>query len=236
MSESFKLIISNLDPFSLAIIALLIIAVVYMLPKVINEMGIKKIGPIQLEQENQTINHLTNKRIEEIDTENRENLWEATGEFLEECALNSKIACPAIINSILQSVTSSIQTLILLNHIAPKLAIDNEQNLIERLQRAAAKSLRILRQSQVPQYCPSSEEVMELSSDRYKDFYPLWIQLARKITVNSCKKKIDTYDEVLKTIKDKHWKEVFTECYNKNLAYIEGMGYIVNKKNQVEKV
>ena len=55
MSESFKLIISNLDPYSLAIIALLIIAVVYMLPKVINEIGIKKIGPIQLEQENQTL-------------------------------------------------------------------------------------------------------------------------------------------------------------------------------------
>ena len=236
MSESFKLIISNLDAFSLSIIALLVIAIVYMLPKAIQEMGIKSIGPIKMEQENQTLNHVTQKTIEEIDVENRENLWEATGEFLEECAINSKIQCPAVVNSILQSISDSIRNMILLNHIAPKLVKEKEADLIERLNRASLKSLRVLKNSQIPTGCPAHADVLDLMPEKYKEFYPSWIELARKITVHACKKKMDVYEEALKVTKDKHWKDVFTECYNKNLAYIEGMGYIVNKRNHLEKV
>ena len=35
--------------------------------------------------------------------------------------------------------------------------------------------------------------------------------------------------------KDKHWKAVFEDCINKNISYIEGMGWVINKQNKLER-
>lgn len=236
MSESFQLIIQNLNPAIIAIIVLGIIAVLYLLPQVVQGTGLKKIGPIQLEQENQTLNHLTNKRIEAIDIENRENLWEATEEYIQQCAMESKIRCVALVNSILAAITSPIKTMILLNHIAPKLVFENEQQIIEKLKRAIARGLREINNAIKPETCTeaSLEEMQSLKD--YSNFFPAWLKIAREITVKACFEKVKIYEEALEQTRDKHWTKIFQSCLDKNISYIEGMGYIINKQNKLEKV
>lgn len=235
MSESFKLIISNLDPLSIGMITLLVVAILMFLPKAVNEMGIKKLGPIQMEQENQTLNHLTNKRIEAIDIENRENLWEATEEYLAKIAMDSIIKCPAAVNSILATVSGQIRTMILLNHIAPKLVFSNQEHLIQKLQRSVMKSFREIKNLSLPDGCPSAEDVSNIVLEKFQGFFPNWLDLARSITVRACHEKIKVYLDALENTRDKHWKSIFESCYNKNLEYIEGMGYHIDKSGNLER-
>ena len=63
----------------------------------------------------------------------------------------------------------------------------------------------------------------------------MWIQIAREITVKACFEKIHIYEQALGQTKDKHWKAVFEDCINKNISYIEGMGWIINKQNKLER-
>ena len=235
MSESFKLIISNLDPWSIAMLAVVIAVVLILLPKAVNEIGIKKLGPIQLEQENQTLNYLTNKQVESIDIQNRENLWDATEEFIAQCAMESKISCVAAVNSILQTVMGPIKTMVLLNHIAAKLVKDNEPDLIKKLSRSVTKSFREFKNMALPSGCPSSTEILEVTPEKYEQFFPMWIQIAREITVKACFEKIHIYEQALERTKDKHWKAVFQDCISKNISYIEGMGWTINKQNKLER-
>ena len=235
MAESFKIIISNLDPLTVAFLVVGIVAILAMVPKIINDAGIKKIGPIQIEQENQTLNFLTNKRIEEIDIENRENLWEATEDYIALCAINSKIACYYTVNSILAALSSPIKTMVLLNHIAPKLVAQNETQLIEKLSRSVTKSIRELKNTVHPEGCPTVSDTVNLSAENYAKFFPAWIKIARDITVKACYEKVQVYNEALSQTKDSHWIKIFKSCRDKNIAYIEGMGYIINKYNILEK-
>lgn len=236
MSESFQLIIQNLNPAIIAIIVLGIIAVLYLLPQVVQGTGLKKIGPIQLEQENQTLNHLTNKRIEAIDIENRENLWEATEEYIQQCAMESQIQCVALVNSILAAITSPIKTMILLNHIAPKLVFENEPQIIEKLKRAIARGLREISNAIKPETCSEANLEQMQSLKDYSNFFPAWLKIAREITVKACFEKVKIYEEALEQTRDKHWTKIFQSCLDKNISYIEGMGYIINKQNKLEKV
>ena len=235
MAESFKLIISNLDPLSIGMLTLLVVAVLVFLPKAVTEMGIKKLGPIQMEQENQTLNHLTNKQIEAIDIQNRENLWEATEEFIAQCAMESRLTCVAVINSFLQAVMSPIRTMVLLNHIAGKLVLEKEPELIKKLSRSVAKSFKDFKYVAFPNSCPVSGELPAVTPEKYEAFFPQWIAMARDITVKACFEKIEVYEKALQRTKDKHWKDVFTDCINKNISYIEGMGWIINKQNKLER-
>ena len=235
MSESFKLIISNLDPWTVVMLSVLVATILILLPKAVNDMGIKKLGPIQLEQENQTLNYLTNKQIEEIDIQNRENLWDATEEFIAQCAMESKIGCVAAVNAILQTIMSPIKTMVLLDRIAGKLIKENEEDLTKKLSRAVTKSFREFRHMALPTDCPARNEVAAISPTKYEQFFPEWIQLARDITVKACFQKIHVYEQALEHTKDKHWKSVFQDCISKNIAYIEGMGWIINKQNKLER-
>ena len=235
MSESFKLIISNLDPWTVIMLSVLVATILILLPKAVNDMGIKKLGPIQLEQENQTLNYLTNKQIEAIDIQNRENLWDATEEFIAQCAMDSKISCVAAVNAILQTIMSPIKTMVLLNHIAGKLVKENEEDLIKKLMRSVTKSFREFKNMALPAGCPASNEVAATTYTKYEQFFPMWIQIAREITVKACFEKIHIYEQALGRTKDKHWKSVFEDCINKNISYIEGMGWIINKQNKLER-
>ena len=67
--------IANVSPLSLAIVGITIVAILYGLPRLISQSGIRKLGPIELEHKNQTTSYNTTKLIDEIDIDNRETLW-----------------------------------------------------------------------------------------------------------------------------------------------------------------
>lgn len=119
--KTFELFISNLDPITTITLVLGIIAVLVLIPYVIRRAGISKLGPIQIEQENQTQNHLTNQRIEQVDIDNRENLWDMTEELVAEVFLYENVSCYAVTSTLIHTTLSPIRTMILLNHIAPQL-------------------------------------------------------------------------------------------------------------------
>lgn len=234
MAESFRLFISGLDPFSLAILVLGIFGVLILLPKAITEAGIRKLGPIQMEQENQTLNHLTQKQIEEIDLSNRENLWELTEDTLAEATNLSQIPCHAAINSKLNAIISPLRTLVLINHIAPKLAMKEEEFLLQKITRSAQRTFREIKFSSLPAGCPVAEKIAQTEQLDYYAHIKNWLGIARNITAKACLEKLKVYDNALKQTKDKHWKEIFSGCYNKNLGYIEAMGFKVSKTHELE--
>lgn len=236
MTDQFELIISNISPAVIALLVLLVVVVLWMLPKAIKEMGIKKIGPIQLEQQNLTLNHITATRIEEVDIENKENLWEMTEEYSAKIALQSEIACSCAISAILSAVTTPLQTMILLNHIAPKLVKDHEEELLAKLNRSVFKSYREFSGLGLPNACPAQESLSGMSPEKNSSFFPEWIALARDITARACFKKIKIYEEAIEGSQSEHWKDIFKKCLEKNTAYMEGMGWTISKYGRLERV
>ena len=236
MTDQFELIISNISPAVIALLVVLVVVVLWMLPKAIKEMGIKKIGPIQLEQQNLTLNHITATRIEEVDIENKENLWEMTEEYSAKIALQSKIACSCAVSAILSAVTTPLQTMILLNHIAPKLVKDHEEELLAKLNRSVFKSYKEFSVLGLPNACPAQESLSGMSPEKNSSFFPEWIALARDITARACFKKIKIYEEAIEGSQSDHWKDIFKKCLEKNTAYMEGMGWTISKYGRLERV
>ena len=236
MSEQFELIISNISPAVVFLLILLVVVVLRMLPKAIKEIGIKKIGPIQLEQQNLTLNHITATRIEEVDIENKENLWEMTEEYSAKIALQSQVSCSCAVAAILSAVITPLQTMILLNHIAPKLVKEHEEELIAKLNRSIFKSYRDFSVQVLPSACPAQESLSEISPEKNASFVPEWIALARDITARACFKKIKIYEEAIEGSHSQHWKDIFQKCLEKNTAYMEGMGWTVSKFGRLERI
>ena len=236
MSEQFELIISNISPAVVALLVVLVIVILRMLPKAIKEIGIKKIGPIQLEQQNLTLNHITATRIEEVDIENKENLWEMTEEFSAKIALQSKVSCSCAVSAVLSAVVTPLQTMILLNHLAPKLTQDHEEELLAKLGRSVFKSYKDFSVLSLPNSCPAQESLLGISPENNSQFFPEWISLARDITARSCFKKIKIYEEAIEGSQSQHWKDIFKKCLEKNTAYMEGMGWTVSKLGRLERM
>lgn len=236
MSEQLQVVISNISPIVVAILAVLIVVVLYRLPKAIKEIGIKKIGPIQLEQQNLTLNHITATRIEEVDIENKENLWEMTEEFSAKIALQSKVSCSSAVAAVLAAVITPLQTMILLNHIAPKLVKEQEAELLAKLNRSIFKSYREFSVLGLPQTCPAQESLSEISPENSCSFFPEWITLARDITARACFKKIKIYEEAIEGSRSEHWRNIFKKCLEKNTAYMEGMGWTISKLGLPERM
>lgn len=234
MAESFRLFISGLDPISLVILVFGIFGVLILLPKALTEAGIKKLGPIQLEQENQTLNHITQRQIESIDTQNRENLWEMTEDLVFDKLFESKISCNMAAAAVTHALITPLRNMILLNHVAPKLAINEETSLKERITRSINRTRREIDAQLLPNACPATESIQTLNIDNNGNFIDGWLKNSREITAKSCLEKLKTYNAALNQTKDRHWKDIFTNCYNKNVDYIEAMGFIVNKQMQLE--
>ena len=236
MTDQFELIISNISPAVIALLVVLVVVVLWMLPKAIKEMGIKKIGPIQLEQQNLTLNHITATRIEEVDIENKENLWEMTEEYCAKIAIQSKIACSCAVSAILSAVVTPLQTMILLNHIAPKLTKEHEEELLAKLGRSVFKAYKEFSVAALPNACPAKESIIGISPENNSQFFPEWIALARDITARACFKKIKIYEEAIEGSQSEHWKDIFKKCLEKNTAYMEGMGWTISKYGRLERV
>lgn len=235
MAEKFSLFIAGLDPLSIALLVLALIAILILLPKAVTEMGIKKLGPIQIEQSNQTLNHLTNKRIEEIDIENRETLWEMTEDFFYDLKEKSPLSCKAVVESIAFAISSPIRTMVLLNHLAPKLNLENQSELSEKITRNINKAFKSTRSNSIPNSCTLSVDVAEISTEKFIPNINEWFEKARQIVAKSCFQKIQVYEETLEETKDKFWKNIYQDCINKNTSYLEGMGWYISKQGKLER-
>lgn len=215
--------IANVSPLNMAIIGVTIIVILYNLPKLISQSGIRKLGPIELEHRNQTTSYNTSKLINEIDIDNREALWEMTEELFDDIAYNSTLGCTSAVHSIIATISSPIRTMVLLNHIAPKLSRANEKDLSNKLLRGVHKALHHAKTQLRPSGCPVDSLVKTLDVEKYRQTILDWITAARRITAEACRKKIATYEHTLQSTTDAYWKSIYKELIDKNKQYIHDM-------------
>lgn len=215
--------IANVSPLSLAIVGITVIAILYGLPRLISQSGIRKLGPIELEHRNQTTSYNANKLIDEIDIENRETLWEMTEELFDEIAYSSALGCNSAVSSIVSTIASPVRTMVLLNHIAPKLSKANEKDLVDKLLRGVHKALRHAKAQLRPSNCPVDSLIKSLDVEKYRQVILDWIATARKITTEACKKKIEVYEHTLQDMNDAYWSNIYKGLIAKNKQYIKDM-------------
>ena len=215
--------LSTLDSFSLIILVGGIIFGMYILPNVIKRMGIVKLGPLEMEHKHQTQNYEVNRKIEEIDIENRESLWEMTEDIFAVAAESSTIKCDAAVGYILAGISSPIRNMVLINHIAPKLVISYEPQLKAKINRGISRAIKDARGINHGHGCPVVDDIMGIKIDRYAQIVDDWIQRARSITVKACQEKVHVYESAIEQTSARHWKEIYNTCCNKK--YIRGMGY-----------
>ena len=221
--NSFFEFLGGLDIVSLTILVFGVLLILNVLPNTVKRMGLVKLGPLEIEHQHQTQNYEINRKIEDIDIENRENLWDMTEELFSVAAENSHITCEAAVGHILSLVASPIRTLVLLNHIAPKLVKNNEEVLRCKVKRGIARGVRDAKSSFSLTSCPILSEIQDIKTTKYDSLIDSWIENARIVTIQSCEAKIGVYESALETMTDKHWKGIYKECIEKNKSYIRGM-------------
>lgn len=218
-------LLEGMDVFSLLVVFGGILAAMHMIPNIIKKLGISKLGPLEMEHRNQSNNYETNRKIEIIDIENRENLWEMTEDLFSAAADASTLGCDAAIGYILHGVSNPIRTMVLLNHIAPKLVKHNEVDLRARITRGISRALKDARVITHKDDCPVSDNIAAIEISKYDVLIDQWIDRARNITSQSCQRKIEVYETAIEHNSDKHWKDIYKNCINKNRHYIKGMGH-----------
>lgn len=217
--------LSGLDTLSLMVLVVGVIFGIYILPNVIKRLGIVKLGPLEMEHKHQTQNYEINRKIDEIDIDNRENLWEMTEDIFAMAAEASPIMCDAAVGYILAEISSPIRNLVLINHIAPKLTASFEPQLRAKISRGISRAIRDARSITHGQGCPVVDDIMAIKLERYDKLVDDWIDRARSITCKACQDKLRVYDTAIENTSDKHWKEIYRNCAMKNREYIRGMGY-----------
>ena len=236
MLDSFANGLAAIPPVTLAIFGILTLTVLYSLPRILKSIGVKKLGPLEIEQTNQTINHSTLKQVENIDIENREALWEMTEDLFLHATMRSSVQCAAAVGHIIDGIAAPIRNMVLLNHIAPKLCKSNEELLRKKIAHGITRALRDVKMYKNIDNCPVADQVSALDPNKYDTLIATWIDQARNITVHACASKIKLYNEVLDMVQDKHWVHVYTSCIEKNKHYITDMGYNIDKACDVYKM
>lgn len=218
-------LLEGMDAWSLIVLMGGILALVHILPNTIKKLGISRLGPLEIEHQHQSQNYEINRKIENIDIDNRENLWEMTEDLFAVAAESSPLGCDAAIGYILAGVSSPIRTMVLLNHIAPKLVKSEEATLRAKINRGISRAVKEAKYITQGDGCPISEDISDLSVSRYDTLIQDWILRARSIASRACLAKIKVYEDAVDTIHDKYWKAVYKTCIQKNKEYIKGMGY-----------
>lgn len=220
--------IAQMDSLSLLITFIGIMVIINFLPNFVKKMNITKLGSIEIEREQkyQSQNYEINRQIANIDIENRENLWDMTEDIFYVASESSKIGCEAIVGYILNGVASPLRNMIMLNHIASKLVLAEEEHLKAKIQRGIARSLKDSKKVEYGVGCPIEQKTIEkLSPEKYNLLIEDWILRARQITARACNEKIKVYEKALDNSTDKFWKNVYQTCIDKNKSYIRGLGY-----------
>lgn len=217
--------LSGLDTMSLIVVVIGVLFGIYILPNIIKRLGIVKLGPLEMEHKHQTQNYEVNRKIDEIDIDNRENLWEMTEDIFALAAEGSTIKCEAAVGYILAGISSPIRNLVLINHIASKLTESFEPQLRAKISRGINRAIREARSVTHGHGCPVVDDIMGIKLERYDHVVDDWIHRARAITAKACQDKLRVYESAIENTSDKHWKEVYRACAKKNRDYIKGMGY-----------
>ena len=224
-------ILSFLEGQSLASLSVLLVgllALLHVLPNTIRKLGIIKLGPLEMEHKHQTLNYEINRKIDEIDINNRERLWDMTEDIFAVASEKSTIKCEAAVGYILSGVSSPIRNMVLLNHIAPKLVKSEEDVLRAKICRGISRAVRDAKHIVHGKGCPVSSDVSDLSVERYTGLIEDWMMRARSITSKACKEKLKVYQYAVDNTKDKYWVDVYRSCILKNKSYIKGMGYEID--------
>lgn len=219
--------IANTSDFGLVAIIAGILLVLYVLPNTVRKLGISRLGPLEMEHRHQSQNYETTRQINDIDLDNRESLWDMTEDLFDAVAESSPIHCDAAVGFILSGVASPIRTMVLLNHIAPKLVRDNEDALVAKIRRGIARSVKDARRTCHGDGCPVAADVSAIDTGKYDVVISDWLMRARSITSKACRDKIAVYNTALSMTNDKFWRRVYAECIDRNKGYIRGMGYEV---------
>lgn len=219
--------LSGLDTISFAVLVAGVLFAIYILPNIVKRLGIVKLGPLEMEHKHQTQNYEINRKIEDIDITNRENLWDMTEDMFSMAAESSPIKCEAIVGYILAGVSSPIRNLVLINHIAPKLVKSYESQLRVKIMRGISRAIKDARVINHDNGCPVMSDIQALTPERYDQLIDNWIIRAREITSRACLDKIRLYESAIENTNDKYWKDVYKTCVQKNKAYVKGMGYDV---------
>ena len=235
MFDSFANGLAAIPPVTLAIFGILILTILYSLPRVLRSIGVKKLGPLEIEHTNQTINHDVLKQIDNIDIDNREALWDMTEDLFLHAAMRSSVPCAAAVGHIIDGIAAPIRTMVLLNHIAPKLCKSNEELLRKKIVHGITRALRDVKMYNHIESCPVTDAVHALDPNKYNTLIDTWIESARSITAMACAKKIKLYSDTLDIVQDKHWATIYNTCIEKNKHYITDMGYTINKFGDISK-
>lgn len=226
MKELVEFLTNASDLVVVAIITGILLAL-YALPNTIRQLGVVRLGPIEMEHRHQSQNYEVNRQINEIDISNRERLWDMTEDIFDIDASSSKIRCEALVGYILDGVSTPIRNMVMINHIASKLVIYEEDELRSRIGRGAARVMRDTKRLGLGNGCPVQDDVQSLEQYGYSLLVDDWLERARSITARACCDKIRVYETALADTRDKYWTRVYKDCIAKNKGYIRGMGYEV---------
>lgn len=210
---------------SLVVLILGVIAIIYFLPNAVKKMNIVKLGPLEIEHRHQSQNYEVNRMIENIDLENRENLWEMTEDIFNSVAESSTIECEAVVGYIINGVSNPIRNIVMMNHVTKKLMKSEEQQLKEKIKHGISRSIRDAKRVDYAEGCPIENDLLDINTDKYSKVIDDWIIRARQITARACLAKINVYERAIAEINDNYWKEIYKSCIKKNQNYLKGMGY-----------
>lgn len=223
--ESLTRFATEGSPFVIGMVLLFICFLLWRIPIMVKSMGLKKLGPLEIEHKNQSFNYQINKLVEEVDITQRERMWEMTEDLIGEYAEASQLKCQAAIGYICHSIINPIRTMVLLNHIAKHLVIENEKILRAKILRGIHKTIRNTNTSMEYMHCADTDNMLKINLEGYDNIIDDWLTRARSICSQECANKIRIYRRAIENTEDKYWRTIYKDCIAKNTHYIEGMGY-----------
>ncbi len=217
--------IGGLSGIQVVVVGVCLLAALHLLPDFVSRLGVTKLGPIEIERRNLSADYQVRREIDAIDRDARERLWDMTEDMIHEGIGLDGVGCEAVSGCILYSISSPLRNMIMLNHMAQRLAVENERSLQDRLARGIRRSCREMSRVAVGAGCPVSQSILQIDSRVFEQFILDWIVRARSITVRACRDKVAIYSRAASEIRDRYWIDVFKLCENKNIGYVRGMGY-----------
>lgn len=224
MLDTVNNLILHAQPTTLIIVGGTVFGLLFMVPRVMTKLGVKKIAGIELNSQNEdyTLQYRVNEDVSELDTQLKESLWEYTEDLLMDFAETSPLNCDAAIGHVLGGIFGHIRAHIMMNHLVDKLAVKNEEAFVKKLTRNVRASISDAKRS-VYEECPCKHEMEILNIDRYRPVIDQWMSDARIMVSQTCEAKIDVYKNALKGTRSEYWRDVFKSCIEKNEHYIKGL-------------
>lgn len=220
--------VSVLSQISTANLVVIIIGIVIVLV-IINRMHITKLGPLEIEHKDQTINAGVHKQLEDLDDQLRSNVWDMTSTLTRTASGQFDIQeglCYLAKRALMYIISVPLQDAAISNHFTKRLSpthreyyrqqiLDSIRDYYKELYYAGRTSERTC------DNLPPWEDMQE----KYELFVQEWLVRVAHLTIETCKLKIEIYEDAL-THSSEHWNEIFKKCKSKNEKYIKELGQI----------